>query len=91
MENEEKTIQLFVGVNNKGEITEAQMGKTIVVTNPAFPYVFMIDDETAIDISRDRMAFRVEVIDFEPRLTQLYKPEPPKEVIIEKETDTEPI
>lgn len=91
MENEEKNIQLFVGVNGKGEITEAQMGKTIVVTNPAFPYVFMIDEQTAVELSMDRLAFRVEIIDFEPRLIQLYKPEAPEVVELEKETDIEPV
>ena len=66
----EKNIQLFVTVNKQGEIVNAQMGLNIIVTDPSFPFVFMIDEDTAARISEDISKFRVEVENFETRLIE---------------------
>lgn len=66
----EKNIQFFAEVDEHGEILEGQMGFKIVPTNPAFPYVFMIDDETAGRISENMKNFRVEIKNFRPQLIE---------------------
>lgn len=66
----EKNIQLFVSVDTKGAILNAQMGKNIVVTDPAFPYVFMIDEETAGRLAEDTTKFKIVIVDFEPELVE---------------------
>lgn len=45
----EKTIQLFIDVDENGHIINAQMGVNIVQTDP-FPFFFLIDAETAENI-----------------------------------------
>lgn len=67
----EKNIQFFVDVNDLGEIINAQMGVKIVVTDPALPFVFMIDEEQAARISANMANFRVGIQNFRPQLIEL--------------------
>ncbi|MBZ5203189.1 hypothetical protein HU147_18460 [Planomicrobium chinense] len=47
---ETKNIQLFVNVDEEGNIIDAQMGVNIVQSDP-FPFFFLIDEEMAANIS----------------------------------------
>ena len=72
----EQEVQLFVSVNSKGGIAHAQMGRGIVMTDSAFPYVFIISEETASRLAKDTSNFQIEIVDFEPKLIELTEPEP---------------
>lgn len=66
----EKNIQFFVDVNDAGEIINSQMGVNIVVTDPAFPFVFMVDEEQAARIYENMANFCVEIKNFRPQLVE---------------------
>ena len=66
----EKNVQFFVDVDANGEIINAQMGVNIVMTDPSFPFVFMVDADTAGRISENLSNFKVEMLNFRPQLIE---------------------
>ena len=66
----EKNIQFFADVNEVGEIVNAQMGVNIVMTDPTFPFVFMVDADTAGRIAENLANFKVEIQSFKPQLIE---------------------
>ncbi len=79
-------FQVFITVNETGEIMTCEVGQFIVRSEPA-DFFFMVDEETGKDLQTNAQYYKVVLVGFKPSLV---KEEPPEEEPSTEETPTEP-
>lgn len=78
--------QVFITVNETGEIMTCEVGQFIVRNEPA-DFFFMVDEETGKDLQVNAQYYKVVLVGFKP---SLQKEEPPVEEPVEDPATDEP-